>query len=144
MAMAVAAAIALSVLGHRRRRFRASGQSRSVAGQGAVGEDNAAGGRPGAQLWLSRVAGGAMSLAVSPDGSTVYVTGFSQGGATDDDYATVADDAVTGAQLWAQRWSGHGSYADFAESVAVSPDGGTVFVTGFSQGGNSRTIAYTG
>jgi outer membrane protein assembly factor BamB len=102
----------------------------------------------GAQLWTARYTGPSYnspsSMAVSPDGSTVYVTGFSQGGVTDDDYATVAYDAVTGAQLWVQRWSGHGSYADFAESVAVSPDGGTVFVTGFSQGGNSRTIAYTG
>jgi DNA-binding beta-propeller fold protein YncE len=102
----------------------------------------------GAQLWTARYTGpsynGPSSMAVGPDGSTVYVTGYSQGGATDDDYATVAYDTVTGAQLWAQRWSSHGSYADFAESVAVSPDGTRVFVTGFSQGGNSRTIAYTG
>ncbi|HET7244164.1 MAG TPA: PQQ-binding-like beta-propeller repeat protein [Streptosporangiaceae bacterium] len=103
----------------------------------------------GAQLWTARYTGPSYnspsSMAVSPDGRTLYVTGYSQGGAaTDDDYATVAYGAVTGAQLWAQRWSSHGSYADFAVSVAVSPTGRRVFVTGFSQGGNSRTIAYTG
>ncbi len=104
----------------------------------------------GAQLWAARYNGtgnsydNATSMAVSPDGNTVYVTGYSQGVSSDDDYATVAYDTVTGAQLWAQRFNDPGNFADYAESVAASPTGGMVFVTGSTQWGKTITIAYTG
>src|SRR5712691_2480556 len=84
----------------------------------------------GRQLWVSRYYGpgkldyGASAVAVSPDGSRVFVTGTSSGRTTDGDYATVAYSAATGRQLWVSRYRGYE-----AESVAVSPDGTTVYVT---------------
>ena len=107
----------------------------------------------GAQLWAERYNGvstgelGANSVAVS--GSTVFVTGTSYGGSTTNyDYATVAYNAVTGAQLWVKRYNGPGSGEDRASSVAVSPSGGAVYVTGYSEisptaGYYYTTIAYS-
>ena len=107
----------------------------------------------GAQLWLSRYnglgnAGGeATAVAVSPDGGTVFVTGFSYGGTSGDDYATVAYSAATGAQLWVNRYNGPGNSTDHASSLAVSPSGSTVYVTGSSWGSTSgkdyATVAYS-
>jgi len=107
----------------------------------------------GARLWAKRYNGasngdrGANSVAVS--GSTVFVSGSSYGGNTTDyDYATVAYNAATGAQRWVKRYDGPGSGGDQAYSVAVSPSGKTVFVTGYtdtsstSAGYDYTTIAY--
>ncbi len=64
-------------------------------------------------------------------------------------YATVAYHAATGKQLWASRHNGHGTFDnfDFAKAIAVSPDGGTVFVTGQGAGKSSlsgyTTVAYS-
>ena len=75
----------------------------------------------GAQRWASRYNGPAnrndyaLSVTVSPDGATVFVTGASFGGRnracchSDWDYATVAYDAATGAQRWASRYNGPGN-----------------------------------
>jgi hypothetical protein len=38
-----------------------------------------------------------------------------------------------GAQLWVERYNGPGNFGE-AYSVAVSPSGGTVYVTGYSYG----------
>jgi hypothetical protein len=85
----------------------------------------------GAPLWGARygLSGDdvAYALAVSPDGSAVLVTGYSQGH-TGQDYATIAYDAVTGARLWGSRFTRHDD--DVAFALAVSPDSSTVFVTG--------------
>ncbi len=107
---------------------------------------------PGAQLWVSRYNGPgnntdqASAVAVSPAGDTVYVTGTSWGSTSGDDYATVAYNATTGAQLWLSRYNGLGNGQDEARSMAVSPAGDTVYVTGFSSGGSSgpdyATVAY--
>jgi len=107
---------------------------------------------PGAQLWAKRYNGPgngadqANAEAVSPDGNTVFVTGYSQG-TTSTDYATVAYDTATGNRLWAERYDGPSHYIDQASSVAVSPDGKTVFVTGYSYttvtaGNDYATVAY--
>jgi hypothetical protein len=89
---------------------------------------------PGARLWVRRYNGPgnnlgnddvARSAAVSPDGSTVYVTGYSQG-TSSDEYATIAYNAATGARLWASRYNDPSNYGAEANSVAVSPDGDTV------------------
>jgi outer membrane protein assembly factor BamB len=107
---------------------------------------------PGATLWIRRDNGSAnsddvaSSVAVSPDASIVFVTGSSEGSAGGADYATTAYDASTGARRWLQRYNGPANGSDFATSLAVSPDGSTVFVTGYSAGPltsfDYATIAY--
>ncbi|MBI4728404.1 MAG: PQQ-binding-like beta-propeller repeat protein [Acidobacteria bacterium] len=106
----------------------------------------------GEELWAARYdgpgSGGdqAHGLAVSPDGARVYVTGGSYGAGTDYDYATLAYDAATGAPLWEARHNGPGGLSDVANSVAVSPDGTGVFVTGSTTSSGSdpdyATVAY--
>jgi PQQ-like domain len=117
----------------------------SVAGKVATG--------PGARLWLSRFAGPghaggkASAVAVSPAGTTVFVTGtFGWSGlpTPHEDYGTVGYDAATGKQLWASRYDGIGG-PDLATAIAVSPDARTVFVTGESDGppkDNGKANAY--
>jgi DNA-binding beta-propeller fold protein YncE len=105
----------------------------------------------GAQLWARRYNGPgngeATSVAVSPGGTTVYVTGYSAGATSGNDYATIAYDAATGATRWVQRYSSSGG-ASQASAAAVSPTTGAVFVTGYSTGVTSGedylTIAYSG
>src|SRR5258708_5307098 len=109
----------------------------------------------GARLWVSRYTGSdqgnridnAHAVAVDPFGKRVYVTGASNGGsATGSDYATIAYNAATGKQLWVSRYNGPGNSNDVAYDVAVSPGGGTVFVTGKSAGTTTgedfATVAY--
>ena len=102
----------------------------------------------GAQLWVKRYDGPghntdqANSVAASPTGNTVYVTGSSYGAGSAADYATIAYNAASGAQLWVKRYDGPGHMGDDAGSLAVSPSGGTVFVTGSSYGGNASANDY--
>ena len=58
----------------------------------------------------------------------MFVTGTSKGATRD--YATLAYNAATGAQRWASRYNGPAGGADTASSLAVSPGGRAVFVTG--------------
>lgn len=98
----------------------------------------------GRRLWMAlSVKGFASSMAVSPGGSRVFVTGESWGGAaTKMNYATVAYSAATGRRLWSARFSSPGAHGDHARSVAVSPSGTSVYVTGDSSG-DYATVAYT-
>jgi PQQ-like domain len=93
----------------------------------------------GAQLWTARYSGPDAfspppSLAVSSDGTKVFITGSRYGAATSYDYATVAYNAATGAQLWVAHYDGQAGSTDHASSLAVSADGARVFVTGSSYG----------
>ena len=107
---------------------------------------------PGAKLWVRRYNGPgngddvASSVAVSPGGGTVFVTGGSTGTTSFSDYLTVAYNARTGERLWTARYNGPGNSLDNARAVAVSPDGATVFVTGASpapeSGSDYATVAY--
>jgi WD40 repeat protein len=106
----------------------------------------------GAQVWAKRYFSPgtgedkANSVAVSPDGNTVFVTGESTGTTSGYDYATVAYNAATGAQVWVKRYNGPGNSTDDATSLAVSPTGSTVYVTGYSTANNNfgyTTIAYS-
>lgn len=87
----------------------------------------------------------AQSLAVSPDGSRVFVTGSSSDPKGTFRYTTIAFDAATGARLWVARYSYQHLRAD-AASIAVSPGGTQVFVTGGSEGptghGSAATVSY--
>lgn len=108
----------------------------------------------GGKLWLKLYDGPGNAtdvpnaLAVSPDGSFVFVTGQDYSSATGYDYATTAYDASTGARVWVKRYAGTASMADGASDVSVSPDGSTVIVTGSSgdstTGTDYATVAYNG
>jgi outer membrane protein assembly factor BamB len=72
------------------------------------------------------------AIAVSADGTKVFVTGTASGATA----ATVAYNAATGAQLWVKRYFGA------ARAVTVTPDSSKVFVTGDDTNGNYLTTAY--
>jgi DNA-binding beta-propeller fold protein YncE len=101
----------------------------------------------GARLWIQRYNGPAnhsdvpTAVAVSPTGTTLFVTGLSETSTGGADYATIAYNTTTGAQLWVTRYHGPGRSDDEAKSVAVSPAGTTVFVTGSTTKG-AVTAAY--
>jgi TolB-like protein len=87
----------------------------------------------------------ASAIAVSPDGSKVFVTGTSNSFETNDDFVTVAYAAATGRQLWVRRYTRASDTVDRAATVLVSPDSKTVFVTGQSHSSSSAvyvTFAY--
>jgi hypothetical protein len=104
----------------------------------------------GNNAWLKRYSSpsngfdSAYDAAVSQDGSKVFVTGESSGSGRD--LFTIAYDAATGTNAWFARFTSPGSSDDVASSVAVSPNGSKVFVTGggFAPAGNSDyiTVAY--
>jgi DNA-binding beta-propeller fold protein YncE len=92
----------------------------------------------GRRQWVERYDGPengddfAWSIAVSSDGSSVFITGGSGHFSAQGDYATLAYDAGTGAKRWVERYNGPSNEWDYARSIAVSPDGTKVFVTGTS------------
>jgi len=94
----------------------------------------------GATLWARHFTGSAKAIAASPTGGTVFVTGNTTG-TTGAAIGTIAYDATTGARLWVRRVNDSG-----ATSLAVSPDGKAVFVTGYSNsigtGCDYATVAY--
>jgi hypothetical protein len=97
----------------------------------------------GTRLWVERYRSGtAEAIAASPDGTKVFVMGGSARGSTLEDYATVAYDQSSGAQLWVRRYDGPDGGEDFASSVAVSPDGTKVAVTGASAMPDFRSPSY--
>ncbi|MGH2808175.1 MAG: PQQ-binding-like beta-propeller repeat protein [Actinomycetota bacterium] len=117
----------------------------------AVGDD------AGRILWSARYDGvgvrapdQASDLTVSPDGATVFVTGMSndvEGGppfAVNYGYATVAYDAVTGAQLWDTRKQWPETNFNSPTAMAIDPGGRMLVVTG--QAGRGQldfgTVAY--
>jgi hypothetical protein len=107
----------------------------------------------GTQIWRriydGRVGGldTANAIAVSPDGTRVYVTGKSDDGPGKlEDYRTWAYDANTGDPLWTAAYDGTGHGDDEASAIAVTHDGLTVFVAGSSPNPSDDrdyvTIAY--
>jgi putative pyrroloquinoline-quinone binding quinoprotein len=112
---------------------------------------SAAAATPGSVLWARRYNGpgdffdGGVAVAVSPDGSTVFVTGYLSDSTTGYDYGTLAYDASTGGVQWTARYDGPTSTTDRAHAIAASSDGSTVFVTGYSESSTGRdyaTVAY--
>lgn len=103
----------------------------------------------GGLLWSSRYDtpwrrnDAATHVKVSPDGAMVYVTGTSIGsgadggmgtglGDADWDFVTLAYDARTGVQVWEQRYHAHQRGDGWTNSMAISPDSGTVLINGRS------------
>jgi len=86
-----------------------------------------------AEKWVARYDGpayggdGAEDIAVDASGN-IYVTGYSQGSGTDNDYATLKYNP-SGTQLWAKRYNGPGNGVDCAAAIAVDGSG-NVYVTG--------------
>ena len=99
------------------------------------------------QRWAARYNGDANNsdeaLAIVADNSgNIYVTGYSYGLATGEDYATIKYDP-NGNQLWVSRYSGP-SGIDKAVDIAVD-NAGNIYVTGFSDGNSGfdyATIKY--
>jgi PQQ-like domain/PASTA domain len=105
----------------------------------------------GARLWISRYDGPAhaddeaTSITVSPDGTRVLVSGYSQDQTGSDQATTIAYEAATGVRVWVARYHGPGEDDDRGSALRVSPDGTKVFVTGFSSGDTDNdyaTVAY--
>jgi hypothetical protein len=104
----------------------------------------------GARRWVARYYGlgvsGPLSMAISPDGARLFIGGYTEppGAALPNRFAIVAYDASTGTLLWASHPFDR---PGLATSVAVSPDGSTVFATGVignlsDTGGYVTTFAY--
>jgi TolB protein len=80
-------------------------------------------------------------LALSPDGSKVYVTGYSYGGSTTGaDQATVAYAAANGNRLWVNRFDSPNHGSDEGISVVVSPDGNTLYTAGDRSRGSGSNL----
>ena len=107
----------------------------------------------GEQVWISYFDGPGREteapndIAVSPDGSTVVVTGQSAGaeGSGLTNFGTVAYAAATGEELWSAQHDGRAHGIDIPTTVAVA-ETGTVFVSGTVEDESNDwvTIAYDG
>jgi uncharacterized delta-60 repeat protein len=104
----------------------------------------------GLPLWTNRYNGPgdiwdqANAIAVGANGN-VYVTGYSNGGVSSGDYATIAYSSE-GVPLWTNRYNELGGSDESASSVAIDANG-NVYVTGYSSATNGysdyATIAYS-
>lgn len=97
----------------------------------------------GNQLWVKRYdnVGGideANSITLDNSGN-VYVTGKSQGGASNSDFVTIKYNS-NGDVLWLRSYNGLGNGIDNPVIINVD-NNGNVFVTGISWGGSSYDIA---
>jgi len=91
----------------------------------------------GNELWVARYDGPASGrdharrLATDASGN-VYITGYSEGVGTHEDYATIKYDSL-GNELWVARYDGPTSGEDDAHALDVDADG-SVYITGRSRG----------
>lgn len=66
------------------------------------------------------------------------MTGRSFAKSTGCDAATIAYNAATGNKEWVARYNGRASKNEFANAIAVAPNGNAVYITGGSTGRTSR------
>ena len=78
----------------------------------------------------------AWALTLSPDGSDVYVTGYSQGVSSGGDQATLKLNATSGSVLWTSRYNSPANRDDWGFSLTISSDGSTLY----SAGGRGRAV----
>lgn len=91
----------------------------------------------GVQEWVSRYngpanIGGYPSRIISDDSGNVFVTGYSYGIGTSQDYTTIKYNS-SGSELWVARYNGPGNSGDLATSITMDSTG-NLFVTGYSTG----------
>jgi uncharacterized delta-60 repeat protein len=96
----------------------------------------------GSRIWENEYNGPSngddVATGIAVDGSgNVYVTGWSAGSGTGNDYATIKYNSA-GVQQWAARYNGPGNSNDGANSIAVSGNG-NIYVTGESAGSGTGT-----
>jgi len=103
----------------------------------------------GSVLWVKTYDGpgnnedSAYDIAIDGSGN-VYVTGYSRGSGSFNDYATIKY-STNGEQLWVKRYNGLANSWDEASAIAVDGSG-NVYVTGWSEGSSTdddyATIKY--
>ncbi|HEY1919022.1 MAG TPA: PQQ-binding-like beta-propeller repeat protein [Streptosporangiaceae bacterium] len=91
----------------------------------------------GAVLWETRYQGvnhplGTPSIVVSPDGHMIFVAAAVRVRLGQESYLIEAYNARNGALLWTAQPSGILPSIPAQDPIAVSPDSGTVFITGFT------------
>lgn len=93
----------------------------------------------GKEVWVTHAKANpptiALGMAVSPNGATVFVTGYenvsiSINQSPYDLFLTNAYSAASGKLLWSKTYIGLGGQANAATRVVVSPDSKTAYVTG--------------
>jgi len=91
---------------------------------------------PGTALWVQREAAhGQATVAVAPDGSTVFLAGRQQGTDTLDHWLIVAYRGTDGAREWVQHFSGqYGVRSEYPYAEVVNPAGTKLYVTGIVAG----------
>ncbi len=94
----------------------------AVAGEELLAHDE----RDGKRIW-SRALQGVRDLVVARDGTALYVA-RTVSGSGDDDIGVQKIDAATGVDVWTMTFDGGGK-DDSPRSLALSPDGGLLFVT---------------
>jgi len=100
-------------------------------------------GENGDTIWTRRYNSGlndiAQAMTIDKPGN-IYITGYSDGNGTEDDFMTVKYDS-SGNQKWAVRYNYGGQVEDEARAVGVDKIG-NVYVAGYSNG-DYLTIKYT-
>jgi outer membrane protein assembly factor BamB len=97
--------------------------------------------RTGAERWFAAIGSSTgrsepvagVSVAATPDGRRVFVTGFDVVHHPFVEWVTAAYDGATGAELWRARYRGAGQAAALPREMVLAPDGRTVYVTGWSK-----------
>ncbi len=102
-----------------------------VTGADADGEPTTASLDPATGQVLWSVPVGGVEITPSPDGTHLYVAG-SVGEPLAEDYRVAALAAADGTTVWERVLDGPAGATDEATALAISPDGGTLVVTGRS------------
>lgn len=97
------------------------------------------------RLWLCGLMG---TIAVTPDTAAITATSFVDPTTDDAVWTTIAYDLATGERRWLDR-HGDPAHQNKANAIAASPDGATIYVTGFENDellfdgiGDAVTVAY--